>query len=156
MNGPFQSLDGGNTIAKFTKDELLPIAKKIRQLAIVISKFRAGYLESFHRRGLGNLENEYKSLSVELVSSYHKWSTPDDLFEDLDIDKDNPQQFGPIMIDYFNSQQAVMQHFNESFRLLSYVDGILTGQSTASYNRISVSISLLAIVIAIVAILLAN
>lgn len=154
MNGPFQSLDGGNAIAGFTKDELLPIAKKIRQLAIIVSRFRAGFLESFYRKELRKLENEYKSLSVELVSSYHKWSTPDDLFKDLNIDNDNPQQFGPIMIDYFNSQQAVMQHFNESFRLLSYIDGILTGQSTASYTRISISLALAAIVVSVAVALL--
>lgn len=150
MNGPFLSEEGGTMIAKFTKDELFPITKRIRTLAIEISNFRAGFRESFLRLKIKHFENSYKDVSVVLVSLYHTWSTPDELFKELKIDTNNPQLFGPIIQDYFNSQQAVMQHFNEGFRLLSYIDGILTNQSTASYNRISIGLSLLAIATSIV------
>lgn len=150
MNGPFLSAKGGNTIAKFTKDELLPTTKSIRELAIKVSQYRATFFESFTRSDLRGLESTYKNVSIELVSKYHKWSTPDELFKESNVNPDNAQEFGPVIQDYFNSQQAVMQHFNEGFRLLSYIDSILTGQSTASYNRISISLSVLAITTSII------
>lgn len=148
--GPFNSQQGGEVISRFTKDELFPVTEKIRNLAIEISQFRAGFLESFLRNKIKKLEKLYKDLSVSFLNLYNKWNTPDILFKNLNIDFKNPQEFGPIMGDYFNSQQAVMWHFNEGFRLLNYIDDILTSQTTASYNRISISLSLLAIVISII------
>lgn len=150
MNGPFNSVIGGNTIGSFVKNELFPVTKSIRELAIEVSKFRAGFTESFFRKKIRELDSRYRSLSVDLISLYNKWETPDELFKEINLDKDNPQIMGPILMDYFNSQQAVMQHFNESFRLLSYIDDILTTQSTASFTRMSVGISLLAIVTSII------
>ncbi len=150
MNGPFQSQKGGEAIAKFTKDELFPTTKKIRELAISVSQFKSDFFESFLRFKLNALEKSFKNTSIHLLSTYHKWSTPDELFKNADIDPNKPEEFGPVMQDYFNSQQAIMQHFNEAFRLSSYIDGTLTGQRTASYNRTSIGLSILAITISII------
>ena len=148
--GPFQTKEGGDTIAIFTKDELLPITAKIEELAIKVSQFRLGFFSSFSRKRSSQIENEYKKISVEFIKLYHKWNTPDILFKDLKIDSKEEQKLGGVMADYFKSQQAVMWHFNEGFRLLSYIDRILTEQSTASYNRITITLSILAITISVV------
>jgi len=147
--GPFQTKEGGDTIGRFAKDELLPLTARIEELAVDVSQFRSGFWDSILRKKLSNLENKYKEISVEFIKLYHKWNTPDILFEKL------KGQEPPLFIaDYFQSQQAIMWHFNEGFRLLSYVDGILTNQSTASYNRISIVLAMLAIVISIAVVLL--
>ncbi len=143
--GPFQTKEGGDTIAKFTKDELFPVVNEIKNLAIRVSQFRVGFWGSFLRYKFSETENSYKNISVQFIKLYHKWNTPDILFEKLE--KQDP----PIFIaDYFQAQQSVMWHFNESFRLLSYIDRILTEQSTAAYNRVSISLALLAIVLSII------
>jgi len=148
--GPFQTKEGGDTIARFTKDELLPLTARIETLAIQVSQFRVGFWGSFLRYKFTRLEDSYKDISVNFINAYHKWNTPDILFKELNTNpKDNPS-FGGVMADYFQSQQAVMWHFNEGFRLLSYIDRILTEQSTAAYNRISISLALLAIAISII------
>ncbi|KUK50056.1 MAG: hypothetical protein XD75_0071 [Parcubacteria bacterium 33_209] len=148
--GPFQTKEGGDTISIFTKDELLPIAAKIEEIAIEVSQFHLGFFSSFSRKRLSQIENEYKKISVEFIKLYHKWNIPDILFKDLKIDSKEEQKLGGVMADYFQSQQAVMWHFNEGFRLLSYIDRILTEQSTAFYNRISITLSILAITISVV------
>ena len=143
--GPFKTEEGGKIISCFVKDELLPLIKEIRNIAVKTSRLRVGFWESFRRKELSNLEERYKSISVKFLENYHKFSTPDILFKDL-----KNQESPTFIADYFQTQGAVMQHFNEGFRLLSYIDNILTGQSTAAYNRASIFLSLLAIVIAVI------
>lgn len=149
MNGPFQGNKSGIVIAKFVKDELFPLLDHIRDLSISVSQLKVGFFDSFLRIALNKQESSYKDLSVKFITMYKKWNMPDLLYKEVKIDTNNPLEFGPAMNDYFNSQQAVMWHFNEGFRLLSYIDSVLTEQSTASYNRISVSLSLIAIVISV-------
>lgn len=141
--GPFQSKEGEKIILTFVQDELLPLVKEIRELAINASKLRVGFFNSFMRRKLSRLEDNYKITSIQFIQIYHKWSTPDILFKNLKME---PPVF---MADYMQAQGAVMNHINESFRLLNYIDRILTEQSTASYNRMSIAIALFAIVISI-------
>jgi len=149
--GPFQTKEGGDTIAKFTKDELLPLTEKIENLAIQASQFRVGFWRSFLRYKFSELENLYKDISVQFINLYHKWNTPDILFKELKMDpKEDQQKVAKVMADYFQSQQAIMWHFNEGFRLLSYIDRILTEQSTASYNRVSITLAILAITISVI------
>jgi len=147
--GPFQTKEGSDTIAKFTKDELLPLIRNIEELAIKVSQFRVGFWRSFWRRKFSELEDQYKQESVLFIKFYHRWSTPDIFFDDLNIDTEDQQRLGGVMADYFQTQKAIAQHFNEGFRLLNYIDRILTNQSTASYNRVSISLGILAIVISI-------
>ncbi len=149
-HGPFQTKEGGDTIAIFTKDELLPCIKRIRELAIETSQFRVGFWSSILRKSISGLEEKHKKTSVQFINLYHKWSTPDLLFQALGEEYKKPPKLGNIMGDYFNAQNAVMAHFNEGFRLLAYVDRILTEQSTAIYNRISVTLSIIAVTISII------
>lgn len=148
--GPFQTKEGGDTIGKFSKEDLLPLTAKIEELAIDVSQIRHSFINSFFRIGFSLIEDKYKKISVEFIKVYHKWNTPDILFEDLKIDSEDKRKLGGLMTDYFQSQQAVMWHFNDGFRLLSYIDRIITEQSTASYNRISIALAILAITISVI------
>ena len=148
--GPFQTKEAGDTIMKFTQDEVFPCVHNIRKLAIKTSQFHIGFWDSFFRKEISKLENEYKKESVEFIKVYHKWSTPDILFKELNIDSKDKIRHGNVMADYFNAQQAIMWHFNEGFRLSGYINKILSEQSTAAYNRVSITLALLAITISII------
>lgn len=150
MNGPFAGTKSGESIAKFVKDELFVELDVIRKLAIKFSEYETNFVESFFQKNLIKLDNTYRGEYAKFLKLYNKWNTPDLLYEGLDIDSKNPQEFGPAMQDYFNSQQAVMWHFNEGFRLLENINNLLVQNKTSSYNRISVAISLFAIVISII------
>lgn len=151
--GPFQTKEGGDTIAIFTKDELFPLIQEIRQLAIKVSTFRVGFWGSFFRKKLSQIDEEYKNYSAKFIEKFHKWSTPDILFQEIEHPPGSKES-AMVIADYFNSQGAIMQHFNEGFRLLSYIDRIITEQSTASYNRISITLAILAITVSIIVIIL--
>jgi len=152
--GLFQTKEGGDTITQFIKNELLPLIRNIEELAIEVSQFRVGFWGSFLRKKFLILEDKYKKESVEFIKFYHKWSTPDIFFESLNIDTKDQQKLGGVMADYFQTQRAIIQHFNEGFRLLGYIDRIFTEQSTAAYNRVSITLSLIAVVIAIIIVIL--
>ncbi len=145
--GPFNTKEGGEIIAKFTNDELLPATKGMRDLAIDISSYKIALRDYLWKDDLNKLENTYKDMVVKFMKLYNKFSTPDILFQDI-VNKDEPL----FIADYFQSQGAVMWHFNEGFRLLSYMNSILVQQNTAIYNRRIFALSLFAIVISIVSI----
>ena len=149
MNGPFLGQESGEVIARFVKDELFEELVKIRDLAIEASDYKSGFFESFLMMDLRQLENKFVKSTSNFLKLYKKWNTPDILYQNLKINPDDPQKMGPAMQDYFNSQQAVMQHFNEGFRLIEYINSLILPIKTTSYNRISILVSLIAIVVSV-------
>ncbi len=148
--GPFQTKEAGDIIARFANDELLPIVGKIREMAIEVSSLRVGLIS--HTK-INNFECRFKSVVSGFLVAYNKWSTPDLLFKGLDYSPEDKRNI-LVIADYMNTKNAFQQHIDEGFRLMTYIDNSLTGQSTAVYNRKSITVSLLAIVIALIAIFL--
>ncbi|MFH1656163.1 MAG: hypothetical protein ABH956_00105 [Candidatus Nealsonbacteria bacterium] len=147
---PFYTKEFSDIIGKFSKDELFPCISEINKLAIDVSKFRSSFWGDLSKNKILKLENRYKDISVKFINLYHKWNTPDILFKDLNQNPKDIEKDGKIIADYFSTNQAVMKHINESFRLLGYIDKILTGQDTAFYNRVSIALAIIAVTISII------
>lgn len=144
-NGPFVTTEGGNTIAKFAYEKLIPAVEKLSELAIKVSNFRYNFFAGFKKIELHKLDKDYKKTSKIFFEVYKEWHTPDILFKDLKDKKD-----ATILLDYFNTRAAINEHINEGFRLIDFIDGVITGQNTAFYNRAAIELSILAIVISII------
>ena len=147
--GPFRTKEGGETIAKFAKDDLIPIIRKIGELAVKTYQLKFNFLTRFYNKDLKKPEKELDDLSATFINYYHNWNTPDIFFKELNIGGD-PEKISYVIQDYFNNKEAINEHFNQGFRLLDSISNTIRNQLNASYNRIAITISLIAIIIAII------
>ncbi len=150
MWGPFSDEDAGKEILTFTKDEMFPCLEDIRKLAVEVSGARLKYVEIFYNQRLRGQRKKYGKSFRDFLTLHRKWSTPDILYEAIKVNPRDSVKAARMMQDYMNSAPAVKPHLDEGFRLLNQIDKALTNQETASYNRITVLLSLLAITISIV------
>ncbi len=132
-------------IIRFFSGELNPVIKEIQTLAVESSSFKLNLLECFVRNKINRLENQYIEISTRFIEVYQKWSNPDKLFESIKLPDDKNKD--ALMADYSGMKEAIKEHFEEGFRLLGFIDRVLTARSTASYNCVAVILSILAITI---------
>lgn len=150
--GPFNSQRAGKLISAFFQLELNPLIERLHDLAVESSSLRLGFVdcfvESFARGPLRSLENSYSEATIAFFGLYRRWSDLDRLFESAGFSSD--AECGAAIGDYLRIQPEMSRHFEVGFRLLAHVDRVLTGQRTAAYNRVAISLSLAAITISVI------
>jgi hypothetical protein len=85
-----------------------------------------------------------------LISLYKVWSTPDILFKELKIKDEETERLGIIMSDYLSNDKVMQVQFEEGFKLLDISNKILTDENTSSYNKLAITLSVIAISISII------
>lgn len=146
--GPFQTKEGGETISRFAKFDLLPVVHDIEKLAIDVSAFRLGFWGALAQNDLSKIERRFGEISKRFLEVYHVWNTPDLLFKDVKHETGSRESM-VVMADYFNVRNAVIPHFESGFRLLEYIQSIITVQNTAANNRVSIFLSLAAVALSV-------
>jgi hypothetical protein len=148
VKSPFRTTESGNAIAAFVKDELIPLNKQLQNLVVDVSASRVGVCDSITRGRLNAFESRYVDLSGRFMKAYRKWSDPDELFSG--IEAGDPQKAAAMISDYFNTKAAVGEHFGEGFRLIAHIDRIISDRKSTAYNRTTMFLAVLAIVISII------
>jgi len=152
--GPFNSELGGKPIMDHLSKQVFPIVKEIHYLSLEIGDYKQGFLNSFFRSQLSELQEKYRVANKKFLQAYHIYQTPDELFKEVDIDQEDKQKMAVMISDYMNTKNVIMPHFQEGFTLLEVMDRNLTRYSQSADQRVSVFLSILAITISIVLILL--
>ena len=127
----------------FLKDELWPLVKDIEQLAIEACKLKDGFWARLTGRNLSKINDKYLDVSVAFMNAYHKWNTPDELFKGMShLPDDN------VMSAWFQLNDAATATFNQGFRLIDYVDRVISERNTSRYNTWSMIIAVIAVIVA--------
>jgi hypothetical protein len=149
--GPFQSELGGKPIMEHLSKQVFPVVKEIQQLSLEIGDYKQGFINSFFRARLSELQEKYRKVNKKFLQAYHIYQTPDELFKDATINQKKDEQKIAVMIsDYMNTKNIIMPHFQEGFVLLEMMDRNLTRCSQSADQRVSTFLSILAITISIV------
>ncbi|MFA6493025.1 MAG: hypothetical protein WCV58_02740 [Patescibacteria group bacterium] len=147
--GPFKTPEGNEAIALFVKNELLPLIKKIQELTIDSAKINNSNLNIFYNSDLKIIMQKYQSESEKFIKAYHKWSTPDILFEKTDLKNKHPDHIVKALQDYKDWDEAIMLYINKGFRLLEYASKNIYQSEVAINNIRILVISLMALGVAI-------
>ncbi len=148
--GPFNSEEGGKAIMRLMSEEVFPVKKEIQDLSVEIADYKQGFLNSFYRKRLSELEERYRLVYKRFLNSYRAYQTPDILFKDSNIDpKTDPQKMATVMADYMGSQAAVAPHFVAGFGLFEVMDRTLNRCRQSADQRVTISISVIAILISV-------
>mgnify|MGYP001582465452 FL=1 len=149
--GPFNSELGGKPILNHLSTQVFPIVKEIRKLSLEIGDYRQGFINSFFRKTLSELQEKYRIINKNLLQTYHIYETPDELFKENTLDQQKDQQrIAEMLSDYMNTRNAVIPHFQEGFALLEIIDRNLNRYSQSADQRISIVLSITAITISII------
>lgn len=146
----------------FLAKNLVPHINEIRELAKKSSSFRMGHWDSFKyvfRRNSSSLfkfENEYRESSKKLFELHYIWNNIDVFFEKSESPA--PQIQTKENIDLLSDYKRLREnesidkwYFNDGFRLIKYINHIITTERTAAYNTVSINIALVALVLAALA-----
>jgi len=146
LDSPLQTNVAVMAIAAFAQ-EMFPVVRDLQGLAVDVCALRIGFFSSFYSRKLNALNHEYVDLLGNFMRVYRKWADPNELFKDVDV-KD-PRGAAQLMNDYTRMRGALREHLEEGFRLLAYIDNVLRDRKTIAYNRLTMFIAALAIVISV-------
>ncbi|MBN1254902.1 MAG: hypothetical protein JXA50_06485 [Deltaproteobacteria bacterium] len=141
---PNQPASGQKIVLEFLRDELQPVILKLQSVAQQTSSLRVGFWGSFTQKELRTLEQSYVETMSRFMVAYKKWYFPDEMFKDVGSSH-NVQ----MLSDYIKVKPALKEHIQEGFRLLEYIDRILSGQKSTAYNRVAMSLSIVAITVSV-------
>jgi len=147
-NASIYLTESDKLILKFVKEKLIPIAKELRVLALECASTKIGFWETFTHTELKKIESKCQVKSKKFLDYYKKWSDPTEFFESLKPKNGEERQI--IMRSYINMKAAVEEYLKECFRMISYIQTYITTQSTSLYNRLAITLSLLAITTSII------
>jgi hypothetical protein len=135
-------------IVKFVHEELIPTTQQLNVLAVDCVLIHVGFFDFFRNSNLTKLESKYRKTAHQFMALYRKWSDPDELFASLNAKTD--EQSGQTMVDYMKFEPAIKEHFDRGFRLIMQIQDYLNTKSTSLYNRIALTLSAVAITVAII------
>jgi len=151
QKNPFGHEEASKILLNFAKNELLPMKGKLMDFFAEASIFRPNINMSFYRKGFKILENEYSRLTRESSELLKKYETPDIIFKGLDIPKGNKTELAYVMHTYFNFTPSIKPIIGDCLRLLEISDRILSNKRNTMDFKVSVILSIIAIVIALIA-----
>ena len=140
-----QSAFAQQVVLAFLRDELQPVILDLHSMAQRASLFRIGFWASFTPRGFQDIENSYIDAMTRFMSAYKKWYFPDELFSGA-----GHSYNAQVLADYMTMKPALQEHIHEGFRLLEYIDRVLSGQKSVVYNRVAMSLSVAAITVSVI------
>lgn len=155
-NSPFNDGVNEELIPNFLMKELFPAMKTIRKLCSDVMDMETGLFQTIDRREINKKVGDYRLASKHFFDLYIKWNTPDVFYADLDKKiSDNVSRMTGILQEQFNYNGAMRPHFDQGFRLLEQTDRSIAHLNNASFARLSLLTSTLALLVSVAAIVIA-
>ena len=132
-------------VLAFLRDELQPIILNLHALAQRASSLDTGFWESFTQKEIRAAESSYGEAMQRFMAAYKKWYFPDEMFATA-----GPAYTADTLANYMAMRPALAEHVHEGFRLLEYIDRIISGHKSVAYNRVAIFLSITAITVSVI------
>ncbi len=144
-NGASPVGPGTAIVLSYFKDELNPTVTALQTFAEEVASYKVGFFESLTRKKLEGMESRYAEHMSSFMRIYKKWHLPDEMFKDVQIaDKTG------LLAEYMQLKPSLTEHINEGFRVLAFIDKLISGARSTADTQVAVILSIIAITISIV------
>jgi hypothetical protein len=133
--------EGGRIILNTVKDELFPLTEKLKNILVRVHSYRSTLLET-NSKQLYEIESEYSRVSADFFVVTTKLQSSDLLFKDLPGEPQN-------IADYFQYQDAFQKNIDQGIGYIEIIDRTLDRKIQDIHNKVTLVISILAILISI-------